>query len=106
MPIRFDRWIRLERFHEDGSHAEQRGAPWPPQSREEPEPYSLPPRITSGVPSARLLARGGRRSASGCRLAALTRDAALGARGQLVAQPDVGERAADHHLVVCRAGRP
>src|SRR5580692_6725030 len=27
-------------------------------------------------------------------------DPALGARGELVAQPDVGERAADHHLVV------
>ena len=31
-------------------------------------------------------------------------DAALGAGRQLVAQPDVGERAADHHLVVAAAG--
>ena len=30
-------------------------------------------------------------------------EAALGARRQLVAQPDVGERAADHHLVVAAA---
>src|SRR6202034_2395427 len=35
--------------------------------------------------------------------AVLDGDAALGARRELVAQPDVGERAADHHLVVAAA---
>ena len=71
------------------------------QSRDEPEPYSLPARTTSGVPGGEVVLRGledrGDRAAV---LGEVAGEAALGARRQLVAQPDVGERAADHHLVV------
>ena len=68
------------------------------QSRDEPEPYSLPASTSSGhalrprTPSRR------RRSSS--RSPSQDGHAALGARRELVAQPHVGERAAHHHLVV------
>ena len=73
------------------------------QSREEPEPYSLPASTTSGTPGLRVRHRGvvDRRLLAGEQVAG---HAALDARHQLVAQPDVGERAADHHLVVAAAG--
>ena len=75
------------------------------QSRDEPEPYSLPDSTTSGVPASTVVLRGlvdswSSASPSGGEVAG---DAALGARGQLVAQPDVGEGAADHDLVVAAA---
>ena len=44
-----------------------------------------------------------RRSSSPRRSGEVAGEAALGARRELVAQPDVGERAADHHLVVAAA---
>ena len=71
------------------------------QSRDEPEPYSLPAMTSSGTPplvlhrrvvDRRHLAVGQQR-----------RPAALGAGRELVAQADVGERAAHHHLVVAAA---
>ena len=73
------------------------------QSRDDPEPYSLPAMTSSGT----LL--GGvplRRVEDGHLLAAgqVAGVAALGAGGELVAQPDVGEGAADHHLVVAAPG--
>jgi hypothetical protein len=41
----------LEALGDDGLHAEQ-AVPLAAQSRDEPEPYSLPPRTTSGMPAA------------------------------------------------------
>ena len=69
------------------------------QSRDEPEPYSLPASTTSGTPSAAYLHRGvvdRRRLAVG----QVHREAALGAGREPVAQPDVRERAPHHHFVV------
>ena len=63
--------------------AEQRG-PLAAQSRDEPEPYSLPARMTSGTPSAAYFI-----AASKMRhllaVGQVARDAALGARRQPVA---------------------
>ena len=72
------------------------------QSRDEPEPYSLPRedherRVVLGVLHRRVVDR---------HLLAVRlelRDAALGPRRELVAQADVRERAAHHHLVVAAA---
>ena len=73
------------------------------QSRDEPEPYSRPASTISGTPSAayriggvvdeRLLAVG-----------QVDRVRALLARRQQVAQADVREGAADHHLVLAAPG--
>ena len=76
-----------------------RFVPLAAQSRDEPEPYSLPASTTSGVLVLGVLHR---RVVDRHLLAVRheARDAALGARRELVAQADVGERAAHHHLVV------
>ena len=79
-----------------------RFVPLAAQSRDEPEPYSLPARTTSGVPSSCVVHRRVVDRHLLARPAAL-RHAALGARRELVAQADVGERAAHHHLVVAAA---
>ena len=73
--------------------------PFAAQSRELPEPYSLPASTTSGTPSAVVLHR---RVVDRRRLAVgkMDGEAALGAGRELVAQPHVGERAAHHHFVV------
>ena len=73
------------------------------QSRELPVPYSLPAMHQQRHPLARRSAIGGvvdgqllaRRAGAG--------EAALGARRQAVADADVGEGAAHHHLVVAAA---
>ena len=51
MPMRFDRWIRS---YDSAITARTPSSmvPFAAQSRDEPEPYSLPARITSGTPSA------------------------------------------------------
>ena len=51
MPIRLERWMRSKRLGDHRPHAEQ-AVPLAAQSRDEPEPYSLPPRTTSGMPCA------------------------------------------------------
>ena len=51
MPIRFDRWIRSN----DSAMTAltpSRAVPLAAQSRDDPEPYSLPPSTTSGMPAA------------------------------------------------------
>ena len=69
------------------------------QSRDDPEPYSLPPSTISGTPSFSIVHR---RVVNRHLLAVrqVQRPAAFGAGSQLVAQPNVGERAAHHHFVI------
>ncbi len=75
------------------------------QSRDEPEPYSLLYQDDQRDALLDVVARGvvdERHRRVGLR--EVTREAALGARRDLVAQADVGEGAADHDLVVASAG--
>ncbi len=51
MPMRFERWIR-SKLSVMTARTPSRLVPLAAQSRDEPEPYSLPPRITSGMPDA------------------------------------------------------
>ena len=51
MPIRLERWMRSN-DSTSTARTPSRAVPLAAQSREEPEPYSLPPRTISGVPSA------------------------------------------------------
>ena len=77
------------------------------QSRDDPDPYSVPARISSGVPVPGVIHRGvvdsGHRTVG---LGEVASDPALGAGCELVAQPDVGEGAADHHFVVAAGREP
>ena len=52
MPIRLERWMRS---YDSAITAltPSSAVPLAAQSREEPEPYSLPDKITNGVPAAR-----------------------------------------------------
>ena len=52
MPIRLERWIRS---YDSAMTAltPSSAVPLAAQSRDDPEPYSLPHRITNGVPAAR-----------------------------------------------------
>ena len=72
------------------------------QSREEPEPYSLPARMSSGVPSARYFSRGVEDRHLGVRRQ-VAGESAFGLH-QPVTQADVGEGAAHHHFVIAAAG--
>src|ERR1700722_13295104 len=90
----------LERLDQHGADAEQRGALRRPVARgtravllaaDDDERGSLFYVGTGRVVDRHLLA-------------VLLGDAAFGAGGELVAEPDVGERSADHHLVVTAAG--
>ena len=77
--------------------------PWPPSRATSPSRTPCRDRTTSGI--RRLVVLGGLED-RGDLAAVLVKSrvtAALGAGRQLVAQPDVGERAADHHLVVAAA---
>src|SRR6266700_88361 len=88
----------LERLDQDRADAEQRGALGGPVARR-----ARPVLLAAEHDQRRALlqVRAGRLVDRGLRpLRQLERHAALGARGELVAQPDVRERAADHHLVV------
>ena len=51
MPIRLDRWMR-SKDSTSTARTPSSAVPFAAQSRDEPEPYSLPARTTSGVPSA------------------------------------------------------
>ena len=72
------------------------------QSREEPEPYSLPARMMSGTPAVGVL-RAGVEDGHHLAFREQARDAAFGAGRELVAQADVGEGAAHHDFVVAAA---
>ena len=52
IPTRFDRWIR-SKDSATTARTPRRVVPFAAQSREDPEPYSLPARTTSGTPSSR-----------------------------------------------------
>ena len=88
----------LEALRDDGAHAEKR-VPFAAQSREEPVPYSLPAKITSGTRS-RAIAH--RRVVDRHLIAGgiVDGDAAFDARHHLVLDADIGEGAAHHHFVI------
>ena len=71
------------------------------QSRDEPEPYSLPGEDDERRALLAVLPR--RRRSTYASPGQVARHAALGAGRQLVPQADVGERAAHHHLMVAAA---
>ena len=50
MPMRFERWMR-SKLSAMTARTPSNMVPLAAQSRDEPVPYSLPARITSGVPS-------------------------------------------------------
>ena len=52
MPTRFERWMRSKLSASTTRTPSSRG-PFAAQSRDEPEPYSLPASTISGVPSLR-----------------------------------------------------
>ena len=52
MPIRLDRWIRSN-DSTSTARTPSSAVPLAAQSRDEPDPYSLPPSTISGVPAAR-----------------------------------------------------
>ena len=85
MPIRFERWMR-SKLSVMTALTPSRLVPLAAQSRDEPEPYSLPPKITSGVPCGLVvLARVVDERLRGARLGEVARVAALDAVEQLVA---------------------
>jgi len=51
MPMRFERWMR-SKDSTITALTPSSAVPLAAQSRDEPEPYSLPPSTTSGVPAA------------------------------------------------------
>ncbi|EKD60673.1 MAG: hypothetical protein ACD_54C00619G0001 [uncultured bacterium] len=51
MPTRLERWIRSN-DSAITALTPNRAVPFAAQSRDEPAPYSMPPKITSGVPAA------------------------------------------------------
>ena len=51
MPTRLDRWIR-SKLSAITALTPSSAVPLAAQSRDEPAPYSMPPKITSGVPLA------------------------------------------------------
>ncbi len=51
MPIRFERWIRSNDSMMT-ARTPSSAVPFAAQSRDEPEPYSLPPSTTNGMPCA------------------------------------------------------
>ena len=77
--------------------------PFAAQSRDEPEPYSLPASTTSGTPSVVVFHRGvvDRHVLA---VGQVPGDAAFGAGREQVLQPHVGKRAAHHDFVVAAAG--
>ena len=92
----------LEALGEHGADAEQQRCPWPPSRATTPSRTPCP----RARRAARRRPRSGwrrRRSSSARRSGRCRVHAALGAGRELVAQPDVGERAADHDLVVAAA---
>ena len=103
MPIRFERWMR-SKLSAMTARTPRSIVPLAAQSREEPVPYSLPARITSGVPAA-LISHCGVINAHLFAAWHVHGDAALDARHQEIAQPDIGERAAHHDFMIA-ATRP
>ena len=99
MPMRFERWIR-SKLSTSTARTPSSLVPLAAQSREDPMPYSLP------AEDDQWDALGLRRPSAASKIdvwspsGSFEGDPALGARGQLVAQADVGERAAHHDLVV------
>ena len=78
-----------------------RRVPLAAQSRDEPVPYSLPAKMTSGVPGL-LIGHGGVVDRHCLAVRALG-EAAFDSGHHLVLDADIGEGAAHHHFVVAAA---
>ena len=101
MPTRLERWMR-SKLSAMTAFTPSSSVPLAAQSRDEPVPYSLPATITSGTPSLWYF-DGGVVDRHLRAVGHVPGDAALGARRHLVLEPDVGEGAAHHHLVIAAA---
>ena len=77
----------------------RRFGPLAAQSRDDPEPYSLPARMISGTLALRVF-HAGVEDRHLLALGQQPRHPALGPRRQLVAQAHVGKRPPHHHLVI------
>ncbi len=111
MPIRFERWMR-SKLSAITARTPSSFVPLAAQSREEPVPYSLPASTTRSMPCLDV-AHGGvvdrqllvRAIGEVVGVAALRQRLQPGhVAAEQVAQADVRERAAHHHLVVAAAG--
>ena len=103
MPMRLERWMR-SKLSAMTALTPSSIVPLAAQSRELPVPYSLPARITSGVPSALYFMAASKIDIdSPLGMCTVTPPSVPGS--SRLRKPDVGERAAHHHLVVA-AARP
>ena len=102
MPTRLLRWIR-SKLAASTARTPSRNAPLAAQSRLEPVPYSVPGQHHQRH-AFRLVLHRRVVDRHHCAVGQMPRDAAFGAGGELVADADVGERAAGHHAVVAAAG--
>ena len=101
MPTRLERWMRSKLWAMT-ARTPRRRVPLAAQSRDEPVPYSLPAKMTSGTPSA-CVAHGGVVDRHDLAVGLVGGDAAFDAGDHLVLDADVGEGAAHHHLVIAAA---
>ena len=103
MPTRFERWMRSNVSATTALTPSSSG-PLAAQSRDEPVPYSLPADHDQRDVLLLVVLRGLEDAGHLVVLQEVDRVVALLARHQLVAQPDVAEGAAHHHLVVAAPG--
>ena len=104
MPMRLERWMR-SKLSAITARTPRSKVPFAAQSRDDPDAVVRPGQdderyAVGGVADGGLV--DGHRLAAGL----VAGPAALGAGRELVAEPDVGERAPDHDLVVARAAAP
>ena len=101
MPTRFERWMRSKLSASTARTPSKRG-PLAAQSRDEPEPYSLPASIISGMPSARYFSEASKMVISFA-VGQVAGVSAFALGRELVAQAHVGEGAAHHDFVIAAA---
>ena len=102
MFTRLLRWMR-SKLSAITARTPSSSVPLAAQSRDEPDPYSLPAMTSSGTSASSRYRTDGVVDRHRLAVGQVARPAALGARRHAVAQADVGERAAHHHLVVAAA---
>ena len=90
MPMRFDRWMR-SKLSAITARTPRRAGPLAAQSREDPEPYSLPAMTTSGT-SFGLVADGGLEDRHLLAVGKVRRHPAFGTGHEVVADAGVRRR--------------
>ncbi len=102
IPTRLERWMR-SKLSAMTARTPRSAGPLAAQSRDDPDPYSWPGQHHERD-AVGLVAHGGVVDAHLLAVGQMAGDPALGARGEQVAEADVGEGPAHHHLVVAAAG--